>query len=472
MHELPEPSGRRFAAFVGAPLRRAVRAVLCIALAVSIVSATPPPRNASAQIGCDNLCPCEAAIGITTIIFTVMMHQMTRNWVRIQFELHRKFFMIEYFFYGFVMRAMMLLDVQLTSAAMTQVTMIGAFFDASQQLKSQRLMEQLAAQAHRDYHPTMDMCAMGTTARNLGATSRHIDANAAVVAAHQRARQLHTGGVIGTEGPASDKKGRMMAIIGMYCDINDNNNENAIAGDGLEPLCGAAQPGGSLAAFNEDMSVSLRGDKPTEGTSVIDSNVYPEKFTALVSNLFAPDLIPPIPEALIMPAANDPFRNEGNRQVLLDVRAIAAKRSVAEYSFSSVAASKMEGAGQSDAPLYMATIIELIGKQPTGAQGTSAQAAADFIGDSPSYHAIMDVLTKKIYFDQNFYASLYDTPVNVARKGAAMRAIALMQNMDMLKSQLRTEMSLSVAVELEIDKLQEKIDNRLKGLTTEGAPRR
>ncbi|MBI4031527.1 MAG: hypothetical protein HY370_07590 [Proteobacteria bacterium] len=471
MHELPEPSGRRFAAFVGASLRRAAKVVLCIALVFSIVTAMPPSKNAGAQVGCDNLCACEAVFGITTIIFAVLMHQTTRNWVEIQFELHREIFMIEYFFYEFLMKSMMLMDTQLTSAAMMQVAMIGGFFDASQQLKSQRLMQQLAAQAHRDYHPSMDMCALGTAARKLGAASAHIDANAAVVSAHQRARQLHTGGVIGTEGSASDKRGRMMAIIGMYCDINDNNNEDAIPGDGLEPLCGAAQPGGSLAAFNEDMSVSLRGDKPREEMSVI-SGIYPEKFTGLVSNLFAPDLIPPIPEALIMPAASDPFKNEGNRQTLLDIRAIAAKRSVAEYSFSSVAASKMEGSAESDAPLYMATIIELIGKQPTGAQGTSAQAAADFIGQAPSYHAIMDVLTKKIYFDQNFYVGLYDTPANVARKGAAMRAIALMQNMDMLKSQLRKEMSLSVAVELEIDKLQEKIDNRLKGLTTEGEPRR
>lgn len=470
MHELPEPSERRLAAFVGAALRRAAGVVLCVALAFSIASTMLPPKKASAQIGCDNLCPCEAVIGITTIIFGVMMSQMTRNWITVQFELHRNVFMIEYFFFEFLMKAMGLMDAHLTSAAMTQVTAIGGFFDASQQMKTQRLMQQLAAKAHKDYHPTVEMCAIGTAVRNLGGASRDIAANAAVLTAHQRARQLHSGGTIGTEGSASDKKGRIQAVIDMYCDTHDNNNEDGVPNDGLEPLCGGAQPG--VGVTNDDIAVALRGDRPTELTSVIGA-ARPERFSGVMSNLFASDLIPPIPEALIRPAADNPFKNEGNRQTLLDIRAIAAKRSVAEYSFSSVLSSTMMSASESDSPVYMATIIALLGaQQPGGVQGSAAVRAPDYITNAPSYYSIMDVLTKKIYQDHNFYMNLYGPPEDVARKGAAMRAISLMQNMDVLKSRLRSEMSLSVAVELEIDRLQEKIDNRLKGLRTDEAPRR
>ncbi|HEY8192131.1 MAG TPA: hypothetical protein VIG74_06880, partial [Alphaproteobacteria bacterium] len=86
------------------------------------------------------------------------------------------------------------------------------------------------------------------------------------------------------------------------------------------------------------------------------------------------------------------------------------------------------------------------------------------IDETPSYQARMELLTKKMYMDPVFYTNLYDKPANVDRKGAALRAIGLMQDMDMFKSRLRNEMALSVLLELEIQTYQESVDNRMKGL--------
>ena len=74
------------------------------------------------------------------------------------------------------------------------------------------------------------------------------------------------------------------------------------------------------------------------------------------------------------------------------------------------------------------------------------------LGQNPSYYAQMDVLTKKIYQNPNFYTSLYDKPTNVRRIGVSMDAISLMQMRDQYESALRKEMLLSLMLEQELKK--------------------
>jgi hypothetical protein len=78
----------------------------------------------------------------------------------------------------------------------------------------------------------------------------------------------------------------------------------------------------------------------------------------------------------------------------------------------------------------------------------------------PSYYAQMEVLTKKIYQNPDFYTNLYDKPANVERKEVAMQAIGLMQKFDLFKSYLRTEASLSVLLETSIQDLQDKVQDQ------------
>ena len=71
----------------------------------------------------------------------------------------------------------------------------------------------------------------------------------------------------------------------------------------------------------------------------------------------------------------------------------------------------------------------------------------------------MEILTKKIYQNPDFYTNLYDKPANVERKGVALQAIGLMQKFDLFKSNLRSEASLSVLLELAVIDLQKEVEN-------------
>src|SRR5690606_22365434 len=79
--------------------------------------------------------------------------------------------------------------------------------------------------------------------------------------------------------------------------------------------------------------------------------------------------------------------------------------------------------------------------------GLADEDIDDILGEYPSYYAQMEVLTRKIYQDPDFYTNLYDKPVNVKRIGASMEAIQIMQDRDFFESALRREMLTSLMVE-------------------------
>jgi len=136
------------------------------------------------------------------------------------------------------------------------------------------------------------------------------------------------------------------------------------------------------------------------------------------------------------------------RKTYLNMRSITAKRNVAQNSFNAIVGMKTEGSGGSKE--FMTGILEELGLDATG-------EIPALIGEKPSYHAQMELLTKKIYQNPDFYTNLYDKPANVSRKGVAMQAIGLMQKFDMLKSTLRKEASLSVLLELAVTDEQNDI---------------
>ena len=176
----------------------------------------------------------------------------------------------------------------------------------------------------------------------------------------------------------------------------------------------------------------------------------------LASNLYDHNVSIRVPESL--------FDSATDEQSVLDVRSIAAKRSVAEESLFTIAGMKSPGSdssifcntitGCSTGTLgYMSVLLKDLGIQPDEIIAT--------YGIRPSYYAQMEVLTKKVYQNPDFYTNLYDSPANVERKGATLQAIGLMQDFDTLESYLRSEMMLSVILELEIMKLQESVKKKI-----------
>ena len=123
---------------------------------------------------------------------------------------------------------------------------------------------------------------------------------------------------------------------------------------------------------------------------------------------------------------------------------------MAEHSFNTQIGLKTESNEGSLASLYpyLENIMKTVGLE--------GEDVSKLMGSNrPSYDAQMELITKKLYQIPAFYTNLYDKPANVDRQKAAMEAIGLMQDFDTWQSYLRTEASLAVLLELEIEKLKE-----------------
>lgn len=98
--------------------------------------------------------------------------------------------MISVLFEDNILPAMMLMTEQLTVVAMSQVQIFGSFLDAKHQLETQRLLQRLQAEAHKDYHPSVGMCEFGTAVRSLAASERKGEIASITLAQRSIGRQL------------------------------------------------------------------------------------------------------------------------------------------------------------------------------------------------------------------------------------------------------------------------------------------
>lgn len=144
------------------------------------------------------------------------------------------------------------------------------------------------------------------------------------------------------------------------------------------------------------------------------------------------------------------FNNyDGGQGRYLDWRSIVAKRSVAENSFDTLVGMKA-ASGEAVNPQYRAQLISL---------GIPAAEVDQWAKTAPSYWAQMELLTKTLYQNPDFYANLYDGPSNVMRQSATMEAITLMQMRDYYDSLIRSEMALALVLDNEVKREQDILDN-------------
>lgn len=360
-----------------------------------------------------------------------------------EFLQHRTW-VINGFWLEHVLPAMQLMADQLTAVGIMQIQMIGAMLDAKHQLETQRLFQTMTAQAHKDYHPSEGMCTFGTTVRSLASSDRRANLAQMIFAQRMNQRQALNGRNLSMEGMDSDKRGRLQQFVSTYCDQADNAN-------GLGFLCPARVPNGARRNIDVDytrnvesrLTLNIHHTDPVQVLTPDEEDLF-----ALSANLFANNVPPQIaPELLAVP---DGRIRLSAAEKYMDLRAIFAKRSVAQNSFAAITSQRVLGSPES-APYTKALMREL---------GIQAEGDINMLlGESPSYFAQMEVLTKKIYQNPMFYTELYDKPVNVERKGAAIQAIGLMQDRDLYNSLLRSEVVLSVLLETMLQKEQDKVAN-------------
>ena len=404
-----------------------------------------------------------------------------------EFQAHRVWW-ISIFWEDNILPAMMLMAEQLSAVAVKQTEAIGMFIDAKHQMETQQVLQKITARAHKDYHPSTGMCEFGSTVKSLAASERQGEANMVVLS--QRSMDRGLGNANTAAGSAgTDLYARLKQFREVYCNPTDNDS-------GLDYMCehdqdknpsnstaGAAVPTGiggeDPMRLNKDVDYFRTIELPwTLDVNFVDGNTTPspdeQDVLAMATNLYSREIFKrPTGDALMHEDENAGSLTE-LQEAYMDARAVLAKRSVAENSFNAIVGLKSAGtAGSRD---FLESLLLELGindtdtnvrisdgaTPPAGASGNQVSRLDALLGTNPSYYAQMEVLTKKIYQNPDFYTNLYDKPANVARKGVAIQAISLMQKFDLLKSFLRNEASQSVLLELAIIDLQNEIESNLE----------
>jgi hypothetical protein len=410
-----------------------------------------------------------------------------------------------------VLPALHAMAEQVSATAMQQMSIIGKFLDAKTQLETQRDIQRLELEVMKDYTPaSVGVCEVVTNMRSLASSERYTYVNAHVLSQRSQDRQLGHINSSAVEGEHKDRLSRMNQFRERYCQPEDNAgglvllcrnpcNRTPGANPGDPPICTVASFVPAAAGTctlnasnqcifgpgnwppddhkNKDINYSQLIDTPrTIGIDFCDSDALgvctpnrdadeddEQDIFALANNLYSHDILMRIPDGV--------FQDAANRVDYLDIRSLVAKRSVAENSFNIITAMKTKGnpdVGQID---------PLTGQPAAHVEDTRAYTerlllelglpAADmdaFLGEYPSYYAQMEVLTKKLFQRPDFYTELYEHPSHVERKSTALRAVDLMQSLDTLKSSLRTEMMLSILLEVELMEAQKAVENELFNL--------
>lgn len=337
--------------------------------------------------------------------------------------------------------SLQLMTSQLTAAMVHQVNIIGTFLDAKHQLEIQRLLQQKQADAHKDYHPSEQMCEIGTVIRNLANTEKHMELSHQTIVRRILKRELVGGDATTDQGPESDQFSRMKHLRDVYCNVEDNGNT-------ADYVCKNKDSQGTRTNRDVDYTTTLE----TPLTLKLDFNDSTmsedeENLLELVNNLFYHRPFPEISEAYTtLKRMTEP---------MMAKRSIIAMRGIARHSIGAIIAQKTEGPKhEGSATPYMYALVKEFGLEE--------EEIRKMIGEHPSYYAQMEILTKKLYQHPSFVVNLYDKPVNVTRIRTAMQAIKTMQDRDIHEAMMRREMLLSMILELRIRQNQDAVVTNIR----------
>ncbi len=366
-----------------------------------------------------------------------------RRWITRQFDEHMEW-LTGTFFEDHVEPALISFADQMAVVSMHQMLTIGTFFDAKQQLEAQRTLQKLQARAHKDYQPSEDFCWFGTNVRSLAASDSRSQLNTAALSARSMARHLGNANQSSAQTREQDYAGRWKQFQNRYCDPKDNNWQNTSGATGLDLACQGS--GGSANRKNRDIDFTRLIDEPRTidvdfTNNGLSDDGTEEDILALANNLYGH-------KVLSRRATKNHLGKAQAKRLYLNLRSVAAKRSVAENSFNAIVGLKSSGTSDAATADSTAQFLGAIIRQ----LGIEDDDVYRLIGTSPSYYAQLEILAKKIYQSPNFYINLYDKPANIARKKVALHAIELMLDRAIYESQIRQEMVMSVLLSSKLRK--------------------
>ncbi len=387
-------------------------------------------------------------------------------------------FIIEEMWEQSILPAMMLAAEQFTAVALHQAMAIGMFIDAQGQLEAQRTLQEIQAKVHKQYHPSVGMCEFGSVTKSLASTEILGETTARVLRRRSLDRQLGTADSSATYGNDLDQYMRLMQFRDVFCNEHARTAPGGVSVLGLlcEPTRYAGLSEEQRERTDKDIDYFTLLDNPWNlkidflNDEITDTGAVPpinnqdeEHLMALSANLFSHTTFPRPPAGTLVNRSEDASTMQ---KLYLDLRAIIAKRGVAENSLFAISSMKTPSptfepaVGTTREPISSRKYMEHI----LGELGVPNAEILDVLGENPSYYAQMEILTKKLYQNPDFYTNLYDKPVNVERKAVAMQAIKLMQKFDMLKSFLRGEASVSILLEIAVADFQKEIEDQIQAI--------
>lgn len=381
------------------------------------------------------------------------LRRSVKNHISSEFNNYRGW-LFETFLKQQVLPALMLFTEQMSAVAMHQTMIIGTFFDAKQQLETQRTIQDLQTQAHKDYQPSEDFCWFGTNVRSLANTEAKARYNSYMLSRRQMARHLGQKNMGGSVGRSQDKQGRWKQFKERFCDPKDNGWSAPGQGLSSSAICGSGTSDPFFTNADIDYTRIIENERtigvsPPDGDRAFNLSsgfqIQPSELAvmALGNNLYGHDVITNVISGVDLKTID-------KQEFYMALRSVAAKRSVAENSFNAIVGMKAEGSTTVGVEelAYTAESVHNETWKYLGAILTELGIPQDeiklMVGARPSYYAQLEILGKKIYQNPNFFANLYDTPTNIKRKSVALKAIDLMLDRAIYESQIRQEMVSSV----------------------------
>lgn len=422
-------------------------------------------------------CTCTATVALADVLVWDVAEDEFDDKINEEY-LRLERFVAEEMWAAVILPRLMASAEEFTAVALWQVQAIGMFIDAKQQMETQLVQQEIRAEILKDYQPSQEICNFGSAVKSIAATEQRMKVNALALSARSIGRQLGKTNTADMYGNDLQNANRVNHFRDKYCDENDRNNALASV---CTNMLWSTLTSAEKNFINRDIDYFRTLEDPSNllvdfsNDKIVDTIATPnihnedeEDILALSTNIFGFKNFPRPPARTL--TNESILENEGlnsMQEAYLDMRSIIAKRGIAENSFNEIVALKSEGSRAKDtsgnvipmnARHYMESVL-------TGL-GMPAADALKVLGENPSYDAQMEVLTKRMYQNPDFYTNLYETPANIKRKAVALQAIKLMQKFDMYNSYLRSEVTFSVLLELAVSELQKEIEDVIRNPIT------
>lgn len=157
------------------------------------------------------------------------------------------------------------MTTELSSVMVQQTAMVGMFFDARIQLQTQRKHQELMARAHKDYHPSDQMCRFGTFVRSVAHTESKAKVNKLALNKILMNQYLGTEGSSAAQGVGLSDYSKNAEFIRNQCAFYANNG----AIEGFELDRGGSVVSRCLSGLNEFFeAIDTDGDGTVSATEL------------------------------------------------------------------------------------------------------------------------------------------------------------------------------------------------------------